>query len=90
MPQIRKSGKDWIIDMGPHKAAPCLRSEEEAVRLLNLITAWDGKFVHSHVDGKVVNCALLHEKDGTITDLLLVRHNRQSYWIPAKECEVIE
>ena len=50
-PIIRKSGKHWVIDRGPHKAMPCCETKTEAEQLLACSELWTGKQVSAQRHG---------------------------------------
>lgn len=93
-PIIRKSGRDWVIDRGPHRAMPCCRTKAEAARLLALSERWEKKkartFLHGHVvESKVVNTAVLtHENH--FANMLALRWQGSTYWVPEIDCEEIK
>ena len=95
-PEIRKSGRHWIIYRGPNKASPCCATKEEAEQLLQLSkrerTVVSFILDDVRVQGNVTNCGLLHEK-GELIEMLAVRISKgaykETYWVPASECEEV-
>lgn len=94
-PVIRKSGKHWVIDSGPHKAMPCCETKAEAEQLLACSELWIGKQVSAQrhgsaeiICGRVVNTAVLHEGE-ILVDMLAVRQQKSTYWVPAKDCKEV-
>ena len=92
-PVILKSGRHWVIDRGPNKAMPCCDTKEEAERLLALSEKWEKKMaltiIHGHiVKSKVVNTAVLHD-NGHFANMLALRWNASTYWVPEIDCEEV-
>lgn len=84
--QIYRSGKHWVIDYVPNRAKPCCETKENAERLLAL-SSWEKRHVLFTLNGeltcgRVTNVGLVYGQDGSIREMLAVRNNGMTYWIP--------